>query len=77
MHEELAGRVRAALADRTDVEEKKMFGGLAFMVAGQMSCGVLKNDLIVRIEQAESTSSSRSRTSAPSTSAGASTWHAG
>jgi TfoX/Sxy family transcriptional regulator of competence genes len=49
-NEELAERVREALADRTDVEEKKMFGGLTFMVAGQMCCGVLKNDLIVRIE---------------------------
>src|SRR5207247_11454071 len=52
-NEELAERVRAALADRTDVEEKKMFGGLTFMVAGQMCCGVLKNDLIVRIEPTE------------------------
>src|SRR5437762_10988917 len=49
-NEELAGRIRAALADRADVEEKKMFGGLSFMVAGQMCCGVLKNDLVVRIE---------------------------
>src|SRR5437773_8955809 len=52
-NEELAERVRAALVDRTDVEEKKMFGGLSFMVAGQMCCGVLKNDLVVRIEPAE------------------------
>ena len=52
-NEELAGRVQALLAERTDVEEKKMFGGLSFMVAGQMCCGVLKNDLIVRIEPAE------------------------
>ena len=52
-NEELAGRIRAALADRTDVEEKKMFGGVSFMVAGQMCCGVLKNDLVVRIEPAE------------------------
>jgi TfoX/Sxy family transcriptional regulator of competence genes len=52
-NQELAGRVRAALADRTDVEEKKMFGGLSFMVAGQMCCGVLKNDLVVRIEPAD------------------------
>ena len=29
-----------------------MFGGLTFMVAGQMCCGVLKDDLIVRIEPA-------------------------
>ena len=53
-NEELAERVREALADRTDVEEKKMFGGLTFMVGGQMCCGVLKNDLIVRIEPTES-----------------------
>jgi TfoX/Sxy family transcriptional regulator of competence genes len=52
-NEELAERVRAVLADRSDVEEKKMFGGLSFMVAGQLCCGVLKNDLIVRIEPAE------------------------
>jgi TfoX/Sxy family transcriptional regulator of competence genes len=52
-NEELAERVRVVLADRTDVEEKKMFGGLTFMVAGQMCCGVLKDDLVVRIEPAE------------------------
>ena len=49
-NEALAERIREALADRQDVEEKKMFGGVSFMVAGQMCCGVLKNDLIVRIE---------------------------
>ena len=68
-NEELVERVRAVLADRADVEEKKMFGGLTFMVAGQMCCGVLKNDLVVRIEPAEFDDSSRSRTSVRSTSA--------
>ena len=57
-NEELAERVRATLADRADadwagVEEKKMFGGLTFMVAGQMCCGVLKDELIVRIEPSD------------------------
>jgi TfoX/Sxy family transcriptional regulator of competence genes len=52
-NEELTERVREALADRTDVDEKKMFGGLSFMVGGQMCCGVLKNELIVRIEPTE------------------------
>ena len=47
--EELASRVRAVLAARPGVAEKKMFGGLSFMVAGQMCCGVLKDDLVVRI----------------------------
>jgi TfoX/Sxy family transcriptional regulator of competence genes len=32
------------------VEEKKMFGGLCFMLNGQMCCGVMKEDLIVKLE---------------------------
>jgi TfoX/Sxy family transcriptional regulator of competence genes len=48
--EELASRVRTVLAAQPGVQEKKMFGGLSFMVAGQMCCGVLKNELVVRIE---------------------------
>jgi TfoX/Sxy family transcriptional regulator of competence genes len=31
------------------VSERKMFGGIAFMVAGNMACGVLGEDLIVRL----------------------------
>jgi TfoX/Sxy family transcriptional regulator of competence genes len=38
--EKLAARVRVLLADCTDVTERKMFGGLTFMVAGHMCCGV-------------------------------------
>jgi TfoX/Sxy family transcriptional regulator of competence genes len=49
-NEDFADRVRETLAGRTDVEEKKMFGGLTFMVGGLMCCGVLKNDLVVRVE---------------------------
>ena len=48
--EHLAARVRALLADREDVSERKMFGGLTFMVAGNMSCGVNKDELIVRLD---------------------------
>jgi TfoX/Sxy family transcriptional regulator of competence genes len=47
--EALASRVRAALGAQPGIEEKKMFGGLSFMVGGQMCCGVLKNDLVVRV----------------------------
>jgi TfoX/Sxy family transcriptional regulator of competence genes len=50
----LATRVRSLLADRGDVEEKKMFGGITFMVAGQMCCGVLKDDLIVKVDADQS-----------------------
>jgi len=45
----LAERIRAMLASRADVEEVRMFGGLTFMVGGQMCCGVLKDDLVVRV----------------------------
>ncbi|MDH3451533.1 MAG: TfoX/Sxy family protein [Gammaproteobacteria bacterium] len=47
--EVLAERVRAVLAGRSDIVEKKMFGGLAFMVSGNMCCGVSKGDLVVRV----------------------------
>lgn len=47
--EGLAERVRDELADRPELVERKMFGGLAFMVAGNMCCGVLGDDLIVRV----------------------------
>ena len=47
--ETLAQRIRAALPAVPELIEKKMFGGIAFMVAGNMACGVSKNDLMVRI----------------------------
>jgi len=50
--ERLAARVRAFLAERPDVSERKMFGGLTFMIGGNMSCGVHGNELIVRLDPA-------------------------
>ena len=51
--EQLAERVRAALPPGL-ASERKMFGGIAFMVQGNMCCGVLGNDLIARLgEQGE------------------------
>ncbi len=47
--EVLATRIREVLRDRDDVEERKMFGGIAFMVAGHMACGVIHDDLMVRV----------------------------
>jgi TfoX/Sxy family transcriptional regulator of competence genes len=47
--ETLAGRIRAILEPRADVEERRMFGGLAFMVGGRMACGVIHDDLMVRV----------------------------
>jgi len=45
----LATRVRRALAARPDVAEKPMFGGLTIMVAGNMCCGVVKEELMIRL----------------------------
>lgn len=45
----LATRIRAALEGRHDVVEKRMFGGLCFMVNGQMCCGLTKTDFMVRV----------------------------
>jgi TfoX/Sxy family transcriptional regulator of competence genes len=45
----LATRVRAALDGWEDVEERSMFGGLAFLVRGHMCCGVLKDMLVLRL----------------------------
>lgn len=47
--EVLADRIRDILIDIGDVSERKMFGGLAFMVNGNMLCGPLGDDLMVRV----------------------------
>jgi TfoX/Sxy family transcriptional regulator of competence genes len=47
--ETLAERVRDLLEPRADVVERKMFGGLAFMVAGHMACGVVGSELMLRL----------------------------
>jgi hypothetical protein len=41
--ERLAERIRSALADRDDVGERQMMGGLVFMVAGHMACGARRD----------------------------------
>ena len=47
--EDLADRVRAALPDGEEVTERRMFGGLAFMLGGHMFCGVVKDTLMLRL----------------------------
>ena len=47
--EKLAARVRKLLADRSDVTERRMFGGLTFMVRGHMCCGAQGDELILRL----------------------------
>lgn len=47
--EGLSQRIREILADQPGTVEKKMFGGLAFMINGHMSVGVIRSDLMVRV----------------------------
>src|ERR687897_2087377 len=47
--EALAERIRGVLADRDDVTEQKMFGGIAFMIGDRMAVGVVHDDLMVRV----------------------------
>jgi TfoX/Sxy family transcriptional regulator of competence genes len=47
--EDLARRIRAVLKDRIDITEKKMFGGLAFLAGGHMCCGIVNQDLMIRV----------------------------
>jgi TfoX/Sxy family transcriptional regulator of competence genes len=48
-NEDLAARVRALLAEQPALTERKMFGGLAFMVQGNMCCGIVREELMVRV----------------------------
>jgi TfoX/Sxy family transcriptional regulator of competence genes len=50
--DQLAQRVRDVLAEVPDVSERRMFGGLAFLVGGHMACGVVGSDLMLRLGEA-------------------------
>ena len=45
----LAERIRGLLLSEAGVTEVKMFGGLTFMVNGNMACGITKDDLMLRV----------------------------
>ena len=47
--QDLADRIREQLAGEDAITEKQMFGGLAFLLAGNMSVGVSGAELIVRV----------------------------
>jgi len=52
--ESLAARIREALARKKGVEEKKMFGGVGFLLNGNLLVGVWKHSLCVRLGPDES-----------------------
>ena len=47
--EKLAERIRKTIGQNKQVTEKKMFGGLSFMFSKKMFCGVLKDDLVLKM----------------------------
>ena len=48
-NEGLAQRIREVLSEESACVEKKMFGGIAWMLQGNMSCGVVGDDLMIRL----------------------------
>ena len=53
--EELAGRIRGLVGPRADLEEKKMFGGLAFLIGGNMAVAASgQGGMLVRVDPDES-----------------------
>lgn len=48
-NEQLADRIRESIAWQKGIVEKKMFGGVAFMLKDKMFCGIVKDDLMVRV----------------------------
>ena len=49
MNETLAARLRKALAGRRSISEKRMFGGICFLLRGNMLCGTGKTDFMFRV----------------------------
>jgi hypothetical protein len=47
--EQLVERIRAVLKGTCDADERRMFGGVCFTINGNMACGVVKSDLVVRV----------------------------
>lgn len=47
--EGLSQRIRELIRDTDGIEEKKMFGGIGFLLNGHMACGVNKEELIIRV----------------------------
>jgi TfoX/Sxy family transcriptional regulator of competence genes len=52
--EELAERIRQGLARRKGIEEKRMFGGIGFLLNGNLLVGVRKDSLLVRLDPEQS-----------------------
>lgn len=47
--QELSDRIESVLRRRHGLTSRKMFGGIAFMLNGNMCCGVIRDELILRL----------------------------
>lgn len=47
--ETLAARIRQVLAVRNGIAERRMFGGVGWMVGGHMACAVMGDDVVIRL----------------------------
>jgi TfoX/Sxy family transcriptional regulator of competence genes len=52
-NEALAKRIRAGLKGLRGMEEKKMFGGVGFLIHGNLACGVHRQDMVVRLSEGD------------------------
>jgi TfoX/Sxy family transcriptional regulator of competence genes len=59
--EQLAARIRVAIGRKKSVEEKKMFGGVGFLLNGNMLVGVWKDSMIARLGPEEGVNALRER----------------
>jgi len=50
--EKLANRIRERMSELPNVDEKEMMGGLVFMYNGKMCVGIIKDELMCRIDPA-------------------------
>jgi len=48
-NEQLAERIRVIIGKGPGISERRMFGGIAFMLNGNMFCGITRDDLMVRL----------------------------
>jgi hypothetical protein len=51
--EVLADRVRDVLTDEVGIAEKRMFGGVAFLLHGNLACGLYQDSVLVRLPPGE------------------------
>lgn len=63
--DKLARRVRSLLTSTTGVSEREQFGGIAFMIRGNVACGIIGDDLLLRVGPARHDEAMKSKDAKP------------